>query len=287
MADGRTITANGIHFRVMEMGKGPLVLLLHGFPDTAHTWLELMPVLADAGYHAVAPFMRGYSPTSAPPDGDYSAQALGDDVLSLVAGHNREQAIVIGHDWGAFSAYMAAGMDPLRISKMITLAIPHPRAMRVRRLGKAWHFALFQTPGIRRWLAAGDFAAIERTWRRWSPHWEFTAAELQAVKACFGAPDGLQGPIAYYRHMPRMLTTASGRAMRAVSSRRCPVPTLTIWGARDGLFNDATFAATTDCFSGPYKQLRVAGAGHFVHREAPDEVARAILAFLGYPGVGA
>src|SRR5262245_36918533 len=102
------ITANGLQFAYYEVGSGPLILLLHGFPDTAHTWFDVQPQLAASGYRVVAPFMRGYSPTKTPADGSYSALNLGRDVLELIKVLGESQAIVIGHDWGAFAAYAAA-----------------------------------------------------------------------------------------------------------------------------------------------------------------------------------
>src|SRR5271165_3393281 len=102
----RTVTANRLQFGVLEAGSGPLALCLHGFPDSARTWRYLLPALASAGFHAVAPFMRGYAPTEVPADHAYEVGALVADVVSLheVLGGD-EQAVLIGHDWGAEAAY--------------------------------------------------------------------------------------------------------------------------------------------------------------------------------------
>src|SRR5215471_8093291 len=98
----RTVRANDLEFGILEVGSGPLALCLHGFPDCAHTWLHLLPALADAGFHAVAPFMRGYSPTGIPADGAYQIGALAADATAL---HEKlggdADAVLIGHDWGA------------------------------------------------------------------------------------------------------------------------------------------------------------------------------------------
>ena len=111
-------------------GQGPLVLLLHGFPDTAHTWDEVRPALAEAGYRAVSPFMRGYAPTEVPADGKYDSDTLGQDVLALIDALGGGPAIVVGHDWGASAAYSAVGLGPERIRFLVTVAVPHPASLK-------------------------------------------------------------------------------------------------------------------------------------------------------------
>ena len=105
------IHANGIRFAYLEEGAGPLVLMLHGFPDTALTWDHLRPELAKLGFRAVSPFMRGYSPTEVP-DAPIDARVLGEDAVALVKALGEEEAILIGHDWGAVAAYAAVSLHP-------------------------------------------------------------------------------------------------------------------------------------------------------------------------------
>src|ERR1700692_408960 len=123
----RTVRVNGIEFSYLESGppEGPLALCLHGFPDTAHTWRHLMPALADAGYRAVAPWMRGYAPTEVPDDGIYQVGALAADASALheaLGGDGR--SVLVGHDWGAFASYGAATLHPDRWRRVVTLAVP-------------------------------------------------------------------------------------------------------------------------------------------------------------------
>src|SRR5215831_12740603 len=120
-----TVKANGLEFGLLEAGSGPLALCLHGFPDTAHTWGRLLPALAGAGFHAVAPFMRGYAPTAVPADGAYHLGALAADAVALheVLGGDRD-AVLIGHDGGAEAAYAEAAAAPDRWWRMVTLAVP-------------------------------------------------------------------------------------------------------------------------------------------------------------------
>src|SRR5262249_17514087 len=121
----RPVSANGVEFTMLEAGSGPLALCLHGFPDSAYTWRHLLPALAEAGFHAVAPFMRGFSPTDVPADDCFSLGALIADANALHdALGGDEEAVLIGNDWGAEAAYGAAAFAPQRWRRLVTLAIP-------------------------------------------------------------------------------------------------------------------------------------------------------------------
>ncbi|HEV2361745.1 MAG TPA: alpha/beta fold hydrolase, partial [Acidimicrobiales bacterium] len=146
------VSANGLEFAILEAGPsdGPLVLLLHGFPDTAWTWRHLLPDLGDAGYHAVAPFMRGYAPTGVPADGLYQTGALVRDAGSLhEALGGDENAVVVGHDWGASAAYGTAALSPERWRKVVTAAVPPFATLAAgffsfAQLKRSWYMFFFQ-----------------------------------------------------------------------------------------------------------------------------------------------
>src|SRR5438067_382449 len=144
----RFVEANGLKFAYLEEGSGPLVLMLHGFPDTAHTWDDLRPRIAVSGYRAVSPFLRGYHP-SAIPDRDTDQETLARDPLALIDALGAPDAIVIGHDWGASAAYGAAALGPERVKKLIVVAIPHPATLKPspKKLWGARHFAAYKLPG--------------------------------------------------------------------------------------------------------------------------------------------
>ena len=143
MADAiHFVDANGLKFAYLEEGSGPLVLMLHGFPDTAHTWDDLRPRIAAKGYRAVSPFMRGYQPSGIP-DRDPDQETLARDPVALIEALGAREAIIIGHDWGASAAYGAAALAPDRVKKLIAIGIPHPAAIKPS-LKKLWgvrHFA--------------------------------------------------------------------------------------------------------------------------------------------------
>ncbi|MCK2217789.1 alpha/beta hydrolase [Actinomadura sp. ATCC 31491] len=274
----RTIHANGLEFAYLTMGEGPLALCLHGFPDTAHTWRHLLPLLAERGYRAVAPFLRGYAPTEIPADEVYEEAALVADVLALreeLGGG--EDAVVVGHDWGAFPAYLTAG----RFRRAVALAVPPPGALGTaffdyEQLRRSFYIFLFQTPFAE--AAAGSPGFLEGLWRDWSPGYD-AGQDLEFVRRSLLAdPANLKAAIGYYRAMLGT-TPPSGRYPAVEPGVRGPV--LYLHGAQDGCLGAALAKdAAANLPEGSRAEV-VPGAGHFLHLERPDEVNRLILDWLG------
>lgn len=279
----RYTSANGIRFACYESGTGPLVLLLHGFPDTPDTWNDIRPQLASAGYRVVAPFMRGYPPSETSPEGDYSALTLGKDVLALIEACGERQAVVIGHDWGAFAGYAAANLQPESIRRLVAAAIPHPGALKfnLRTLRKARHFLTFQMRARTiAQLSRDNFAGIDEIYRHWSPNWNVSAADLAPVKRALGAPGGLEGALGYYWSFRRDLFGRAGAETRRILRQQTSVPTLALFGDADGALDQTNLEATRACFTGEYRLVRFAGIGHFIHREIPSVFLENVSAFL-------
>jgi pimeloyl-ACP methyl ester carboxylesterase len=269
------VLANGLSFAYLEAGAGPLVLLLHGFPDTAHTWDDVRPRLAAKGYRAVSPFMRGYQPTGIPAtDADDATTAK--DALALISALGAESAIVIGHDWGASAAYGAASLDPARVSKLFAVGVPHPATLRVT-LRKLWgvrHFFAYQLPGAAARFAKDDFAALPAICHRWSPTWSPSAQELAPVRDCFTDERSLDAAFGYYRAM-------SFRA-RPHLRRPIEVPTVVFAGTDDPNLEPADYHLASRKFRSSYVVEEMPG-GHFMHREHPAIFAQKLLAH--FPGV--
>ncbi len=267
------IEANGERFGYFAQGSGPLVLLLHGFPDTPHTFDDLRPALADAGFRAVSPFMRGYAPSSIPADDAFEAETLGADVLALIEAFGEDQAYVVGHDWGAFAAYAAASLDPERVRRLVTIAIPHPGFFvpDPEFFERAQHFLYLAEPGARELMQADDFAHVDELYARWSPTWSFDSAETEPVKNAFSAPGSLDAALGYYR----AATPVPPPSLQVP----LPMDTLTVAGVDDGVMPPELFEQTAAGFTGEWTLLVLPG-GHFVHRESPEPAVAAIVDFI-------
>jgi pimeloyl-ACP methyl ester carboxylesterase len=266
------IEANGLRFAFLEEGAGPLVLLLHGFPDTAHTWDHVRPRLAAKGYRAVSPFLRGYRPTAIP-DHDADNRTLAQDALALIEALGESRAILVGHDWGASAAYGAASLAPERIRKLIVVAIAHPATVRPtpRKVWGVRHFFAYKLPGAARRFARNDFAALPAIYRRWSPTWSPPEREFEAVRSCFADPASLDAAMGYYR----ALRFAPAPYLR----KRIDVDTVAFAGLDDPILSPDDYHRARHMFSREYVVEELPG-GHFLHREHPDLFVERFLTHL-------
>jgi pimeloyl-ACP methyl ester carboxylesterase len=268
-----TVSANGLTFYARTCGAdGPLALCLHGFPDSAETWDQLLPELASAGFRAVAPYMRGYAPTEIPADGDFSGAALAADANALHdALGGGSDAVLIGHDWGAMTAYQAAADAPGNWRRVVTMAVPPPATaanafLQYAQLKKSFYVLLFQTPLAEMIVGADDLAFIDNLWADWSPGYDATN-DLPNVKAALGDPANLTAAIGYYR---AMFTAGFGGGVPSQ-------PTLYLHGTTDGTFGVEGVRATAGELSAGSRADIIEGVGHFLHLERPAEINRAIL----------
>ena len=277
----RSVEVDGLRVSYFERGKGPLVLCLHGFPDTAHTFLPTLEVLASRGFRAIAPSMRGYPPTSLAPDGDYSIARLGKDALALAEALGAARFAIVGHDWGATAGYAAAALAPERVAKLATAAVPHLRVQRATldQARRSWYIGFFQLPVVpERVVRRNGFAFLDKLWRDWSPGWRYTPSDIAPVKEALASDAALAAALGYYRALPRSLADAENRR---VAFGRLSVPALTFAGVDDGCMGVRSFDRQSDAFVGPMRTVRLEGAGHFMHREVPDRFHRELVEFLG------
>jgi pimeloyl-ACP methyl ester carboxylesterase len=284
----RRVKANGIDFGYFDLGSGPLALCLHGFPDTAYTWRHLLPRLADAGFRAVAPFMRGYAPTSCAADGSYHLGALVADAIALhEALGGDEQAVLIGHDWGAEAAYGAAAFAPARWSTLVTIAVP-PLALDERifsdydQLKRLFYLFFMKTPRAESVIAANNMAFLDRLWRDWSPGYD-PSEDLDQVKRSLDDPRNLSAAISYYRaDEPALEGDAMGPYASELEAleQTPPQPTLYLHGRNDGCV-DVSIAADAENHLAPGSTMAVIeDAGHFPHLEQPKAVNELVLGWL-------
>lgn len=276
----RHATLNGIDFAYIDVGQGPVVLCLHGFPDTAHSFDAIAPLLVDAGYRVVAPFLRGYAPSSLAADGDYSMLAVARDVLAWIDRLGEGPIRVIGHDWGAFAACTAANIAPDRFERLVLMCVPHMHAttFTLAQMRKSWYVMFFQLPWLpERVVARRDLRFIDRLYAAWSPRWQPHDDPAAAVKRSLADAANLAAALGYYRSMIRGASREQWEVMR----RRTAVDTLYFCGEDDGSVGAEQFARVGECFTAPVELVRMPGVGHFPHRERPVEVTQRLLGFFG------
>ncbi|WP_420468489.1 alpha/beta fold hydrolase [Panacagrimonas sp.] len=277
----KTLNANGLEFAYFEMGEGPLVILLHGFPDTAHAFREVMPRIASVGYRVIAPFLRGYAPSALAPDGDYSIRALALDLLALIEHFGQgEQARVVGHDWGSVITQYAANLRPDRFDRIVLCSVPHLRkfflAPSWAQLKRSHYIFRFQAPlWAERRIPENDFAwMVENLFRRWSPTWDFTEAHLAPIKANFSDPARLKAALAYYRAIPGLLVNP---AAQGVAFAKVTVPTRMLHGALDGAIGPEMFRGQEKRFAGGFEVFEAQQLGHYIPYEDPAWLAEMSL----------
>ena len=282
-----TVLANGINFHYLEMGEGPLALCFHGFPDHAYSFRHLLPDLAEAGFRAIAPFMRGYAPTEAPKDGLYQAVLLCRDVLALVQALGADQAYLIGNDWGAGAVTGAAVLEPERVNKLVIIAsgrVDQSLQMSYQYLKGTWHSYFFQMPFAEQAVAYNDFAFVEEWWRDASPEWDIPASALESIRETFRKPGVVEAALNYYRarYNPALQDPSMREYEDRVNKGPVTVPTLALHGTRDRPKRlDAFESAAMDrFFTGGLEKVIIPGTGHFMHQEKPAEVNPRIVEFL-------
>lgn len=284
------LTVGDHRFSALSSGTGETVLCLHGFPDHARSYRHQLPALADAGYRAVSPTLRGYEPSSqgrrhVP---EYHPLQLAADAIEWARELGGGEPIhLIGHDWGALVAYNACLLAPELFRSATTIAVPpiHAFEVGIRRypvqLRNSWYTIFFQLRGLAdAVVAARDYAFIEKLWRDWSPGWAWEPEEMTSLKDTLRQPGVLWSALAYYRATLNPFLADSRRSSEMIRQPNS-VPTLAITGALDGCMDTRIYdCVDQSLFLNGYEMARIEGAGHFVHQEKPDEINRLLIAWL-------
>jgi pimeloyl-ACP methyl ester carboxylesterase len=265
---------------------GPLAVLLHGFPDSAHTWRHLGPVLADEGYRVVAPFTRGYAPSTVPTDGRSDVGALMDDAVGVHAAlGGGDDAVLVGHDWGGMTAGILAAHRDSPFRRVVAMAVPPVAALpfgeTVRhlpgQLRRSWYIGFNQLPRL---PERSLDRLVPKLWRDWSPGYDGRADAAQTLAAL---PDAAhrKAAIDYYRHLARPIGVPARYRRWQASLRDLPTTPLLYLHGRDDACLTPAFAEIARSHLPDHCDVRVVDeAGHFLHLEQPDEVNSLVLDFL-------
>jgi pimeloyl-ACP methyl ester carboxylesterase len=273
-----------LHYAEAGPGDGPLVVLLHGFPEFWYSWRRQLPALAQAGFHVVAPDMRGYG-LSDKPSGwrEYHTDVVAGDIAGLIGHFGVERAHVVGHDWGGAVAYSVAMFHPEVVDRLAILNVPHPARMlaasrTVKQLKKSWYVFLFQIPVLPEWwIAREDFSFAKRSLRA-GARGAFSDEDLERYVEAWSQQGALTGMVNYYRAYLR-------RSPRRMLARMRPIeaPTLIIWGERDRYIG-SELAEPESKWVPNLRVERLEEASHWVQHEAPERVNELLIGFLREDG---
>lgn len=277
-----------IRWTLLRAGHGSPVMLLHGFPDTPHTFRHQLPVLIEAGYEVILPWLPGYTPDSLAQGKRYDASRLSNDLHALLTNLALGPLSIIGHDWGGFAAYLLAAQQPQLLDKLLTIAIPQASAMQAadwQQAKRSRYMLAFQLPGAARRFRRDNFKALHRLLQEWSPDWADSSAHAQHCLQVFENADCLDNAIAYYRSMAR--AAIFNARFRQQMATPISVNTRCIAGLNDGCIGVEVLREQSAGFCGDYQLIEIPDAGHFCHVEQADAVNAHIIDFLGRSGEGA
>jgi pimeloyl-ACP methyl ester carboxylesterase len=290
--EGR-VGANGIELAFVEQGDGPLVVLCHGFPELAFSWRHQLPALAAGGFRALAPDMRGYGNSSAPPEVDaYDIATLCGDMCGLLDALGQQDAIFVGHDWGAIVVWNLAVLHPERVRAVAGLSVPFvprspapPIEIMRRNLGEDFYIVWFQAPGVADEVLSRDVYRTMTTPRQWTAQWGEDTEELRPPRWLSDEEldvyvqaferTGFTGGLNYYRNFDR-----NWQITEPVKERHVTAPAMFLTGERDPVRGFAPGETMTGWVDDLRANIVVPGAGHWVQQEAPEAVNTALLEFL-------
>jgi len=282
------VSANGARFHAVSAGKGPLVLLLHGFPTYWWTWRHLIPALADNGYTALAIDLRGFGDSDHPPRG-YDIPNLCDDIAGVIGSLGAQDATIIGHGLGGLLGWSTAALRPSVVNRLIALSAPHPTRMRealrndrAQRHASSYLFG-FQRPWIpERQLCANNAESIADMLTKWSadPQWP-TDEESAMFRAAFQQGNTAHCALEYHRWAVRSIPRPDGRRFaQAVETQPIKVPVLQLHGAVDRTILPRSALGSRTYVDAPYAWRRLPNLGHFIYEENPSVVNDIIVDWL-------
>jgi pimeloyl-ACP methyl ester carboxylesterase len=282
--DHALIKTNGVNLHVVQAGPedGPLVILLHGFPEFWYGWRKQIDFLAEQGYRVYAPDQRGYN-ISEKPNGiaAYNLNEMSADVIGLIDAAGRDKAMIVGHDWGAAVAWWTACKYPQRLNKLVILNVPHQNVFRKtlmtnsEQMLRSWYIGFFQLPFIPETLMGALSESLARGMQSSSKPGAFTDAVMVEYQKAWAQPGAVQSMINYYR-------AAVQQMPHPQPNPQVKVPTLILWGKNDFALNAEMAQASVElCDNG--KLIYFDNATHWIQHEEPDRVNQLLLEFFKSP----
>ncbi|MBB0245182.1 alpha/beta fold hydrolase [Streptomyces alkaliphilus] len=286
----RDVAANGARFHIAEMGEGPMVLLLHGFPQFWWTWRRQLPALAEAGYRAVAMDLRGVGGSDRTPRG-YDPVNMALDVTGVIRSLGEPDAALVGHDLGGYLAWTAAVMRPKLVRRLAVSSMPHPRAWRAALLrdprqaaasGAVWGF---QRPWLpERRLVADGGAEVARLLEEWSgPAGGVDEEAVEVFRRAMCIPPTAHCSVEPYRWMVRSLARPDGISFNRRMRAPVRVPTLHLHGSLDPVVRTRSAAGSAAYVEAPYRWRLFEGLGHYPHEEDPLAFTAELVEWLRDP----
>jgi pimeloyl-ACP methyl ester carboxylesterase len=263
----------GLEFHVVDEGRGPPVLLLHGFPDSSHLWRHQIPVLVSAGYRVIAPDLRGFG-KSARPVGveNYAFPNLVGDVAGLLGALGIDRAHVVGHDWGSALAWVFASVMPERVLSLTAISVGHPlvfASLPITQRERSWYALFFQFEGVAEQLLVRNEWALFKEIMRGQGDMDYAIAELSR-------PGALTAALGWYR-------ANSAPALQLAEPVPLPnvkAPTLGIWSDGDVYLVEEGLLRSEALVDASYRYEKVTGAGHWIPVDAPEKLNALLLDFL-------
>jgi len=283
-----TLTVDELTLSALADGpeNAPLVILVHGFPDTPHGWDAVAQGLVDQGYRVLRPWLRGYTPDSALRSANFDAYSAGMDLLAWKQHLDAKAVHLVGHDWGAVASMVAAVQSPDDIQSLTLLSIPpfqkFWRAWRLwpKQLRLSSYMLAMQSGHAPTRITRHDWAGLKTLWARWSPNWPFSTA-FEPVKKAFANMDVAWAATRYYRSL-FMLHKASTRKLYQIATQPIWVPTLFLVGENDGCMQAGLFETLVEpkCFPMGVELSTLPNCGHLLHIEQPQAVLKELVAHL-------
>lgn len=269
----RRLQVNGLTHAVVDVGEGPAVVFLHGFPDSSRLWRNQIPALVEAGFRCVAPDLRGFGDSDKPPNvADYALSLVLQDVNAIMDELSIERATVVGHDWGAGVGWLLASFGPDRVDRLVALSVGHPSGFRkpfLSQLQKSWYMFFFQFLELAEEALQANDWELMKVWLDGAPDADQSLEDLSQ-------PGALTAALNWYRaNFPPEALVMQRAVLPPVEA-----PVTGVWGAGDPYLTEELMTRSEEYVRGGWRYERFEGSGHWIPLDEPERLTRLLLDLL-------